>query len=112
MRKTLLISALLASSLLMAQEYNYEITPVIGTNIPEGNLDLDNQFLTGAELQYNGLGTLLSPELSLLYTNNADYKNSTFDTPLLGKSTRILSNVISKVSRLVLECPINSIIAI
>lgn len=82
MRKTLLISALLASSLLMAQEYNYEITPVIGTNIPEGNLDLDNQFLTGAELQYNGLGTLLSPELSLLYTNNADYKNSTFDTDI------------------------------
>lgn len=82
MRKTLLISALLASSLLMAQEYNYEITPVIGTNIPEGNLDLDSQFLTGVELQYNGYDSLLKPELSLLYTNNADYKNSTFDTDI------------------------------
>lgn len=82
MRKTLLISALLASSLLMAQEYNYEITPVIGTNIPEGNLNLDSQFLTGVELQYNGCDALLKPELSLLYTNNVDYKNSAIDTDI------------------------------
>lgn len=88
MRKTLLLSALLASSLLMAQEYNYEITPVIGVNIPEGNLNLDNQFLMGAELQYNGLDMLLSPELSFLYSNDTDYKNSTTATDI----TRIALN--------------------
>jgi OOP family OmpA-OmpF porin len=81
MRKTLLISALLASSLLMAQEYNYEVTPVVGYNIAEGNLELDNQVLYGAELQYNGFNSPIKPELSVLYTD-ADYENSTITTDI------------------------------
>ncbi len=81
MRKTLLISALLASSLLMAQEYNYEITPVVGYNIAEGNLELDNQVLYGAEMQYNGFNSPIKPELSVLYTD-ADYENSTISTDI------------------------------
>ncbi|MDY0120813.1 MAG: OmpA family protein [Sulfurimonas sp.] len=78
--KKILIPALLASSLLLAQEYQYEVTPLIGYGIAEGNLDLDNQFLMGAELQYN-TDTLIKPELSVLYTD-ADYENSSVSTDI------------------------------
>ncbi|MDQ1268446.1 MAG: OmpA-OmpF porin, family [Campylobacterota bacterium] len=81
MRKILLIPALLLSSGLMAQDYNYEITPVVGYNIAEGNLDLENQTLFGAEFQYNGCNALLKPEISVLYTD-ADYENSSIDTDI------------------------------
>jgi len=82
MRKLLLIPALLLGTAVIAQEYNYEITPVIGTMIPEGNLNLDNQFLSGVELQYNGFDSIIKPELSLLYTKDADYKDSNIDTDI------------------------------
>lgn len=81
MKKLLLIPALLLSSSLMAQDYQYEITPVIGYNIAEGNLDLDDQFLVGAEFQYNGCDALLKPELSILYSDT-DYENSTVSTDI------------------------------
>lgn len=82
MKKLLLIPALLFGSALAAEEYNYEITPVIGYNIAEGNLDLDNQFLMGAELQYNDVNCLLKPELSLLYSHDIDYDNSSLSTDI------------------------------
>ncbi|TKI68594.1 OmpA family protein [Sulfurimonas crateris] len=82
MKKLLLIPALLFSSALTAQEYSYEVTPVIGYNIAEGNLDLDNQFLMGAELQYNDFDYLLKPELSLLYSHDIDYENSSLSTDI------------------------------
>lgn len=82
MRKLLLIPALLLGTAVIAQEYNYEITPVIGTMIPEGNLNLDNQFLSGVELQYNGFDSIIKPELSLLYTKDAEYKDSNIDTDI------------------------------
>jgi OOP family OmpA-OmpF porin len=69
MKKLLLVPALLASSLLLAQDYNYEITPVAGYNIAEGNLNLSNQGIYGGEFQLNNTGMLVSPELSLLYSN-------------------------------------------
>jgi OOP family OmpA-OmpF porin len=81
MRKILLIPALLLSSGLMAQDYNYEVTPVVGYNIAEGNLDLENQTLFGAEFQYNGCDALLKPEISVLYTD-AEYENSVIDTDI------------------------------
>lgn len=81
MKKLLLIPALLLGGSLVAQEYNYEVTPVIGYNIAEGNLDLENQTLYGAEFQYNGCDMLLKPELSVLYTD-ADYENSPIDTDI------------------------------
>ncbi len=82
MKKLLLIPALLFSGSLAAQEYSYEVTPVIGYNIAEGNLDLDNQFLMGAELQYNDFDYLLKPELSLLYSHDIDYENSSLSTDI------------------------------
>ncbi len=75
MKKLLLVPALLASSLLLAQDYDYEITPVAGYNIAEGNLNLSNAGIYGAEFQLNNLGMPVSPELSVLYSN-ADFEPS------------------------------------
>ncbi|MCF6310487.1 MAG: OmpA family protein [Sulfurimonas sp.] len=80
MKKLLLIPALLGS-MAIAQDYKYEITPVVGYNIAEGNLNLDNQFLVGAEFQYNDCDSLLKPELSILYTDS-DYENSNISTDI------------------------------
>ena len=72
MKKLILIPALLSASLALATEYKYEVTPVIGYNIAEGNIDIKDQSLIGAELQLNDTDFALKPELSVLYTN-ADY---------------------------------------
>ncbi|MCW8895398.1 thrombospondin type 3 repeat-containing protein, partial [Sulfurimonas sp.] len=73
MKKLLLIPALLLGSIGVAQEYKYEITPVIGYNIAEGNLNLKDQFLAGAEFQIN-TDTFLKPEFSVLFTDT-DYED-------------------------------------
>ena len=88
MKKSLLVSALLASSLLMAQDYNYEITPLIGYDVAEGNLNLKDQTVFGGELQINNTGLLVSPELSILYSN------PDFDPSSLGSTniTRVALN--------------------
>jgi len=72
MKKIILIPALLVGSLTFASDYSYELTPVVGYGIAEGNLHLDNQTLVGLEAQHNSLDSAISPELSVLYTN-ADY---------------------------------------
>lgn len=75
MKKLLILPALLLSSALMANDYKYEITPVVGYNIAEGNLNLEDQFLVGAEFQLN-TDTFLKPELSVLFTDT-DYEDLT-----------------------------------
>lgn len=75
MKKLLLIPALLLGSVAMATDYNYEITPLIGYSIAEGNTDLDNSATFGAEFQYNGLNSIIKPELSILYSK-ADYNTN------------------------------------
>nr|WP_321267133.1 OmpA family protein [uncultured Sulfurimonas sp.] len=79
MKRLLLIPALLLGSMAVASDYNYEITPLIGYNIAEGNTDLDNYATFGAEFQYNGLDSIIKPELSLLYSK-ADYSVGSADT--------------------------------
>ncbi|MEN8303474.1 MAG: outer membrane beta-barrel protein, partial [Campylobacterota bacterium] len=79
MKSLLLIPALMLGSVAMATEYNYEITPLIGYNIAEGNIDLDDYAVFGAELQYNGFDSIIKPELSILYSN-ADYEGGSADT--------------------------------
>lgn len=74
MKKLLLIPALIAGTLSMAIDYNYEVTPVIGYNIAEGNLGLDDYAAYGAELQYNGFDSIIKPELSVIYSE-ADFKS-------------------------------------
>jgi OOP family OmpA-OmpF porin len=79
MKKLLLIPALLLGSVVMATDYNYEITPLIGYNIAEGNIDLDDYAVFGAEIQYNGLDSIFKPELSIFYSE-ADYNTGNADT--------------------------------
>jgi len=68
MKKIILIPALLAGTLVMATQYDYEITPVIGYNINENNLDLNNHMMYGVEAQFNKIGETIHPELSVLYS--------------------------------------------
>ena len=67
MKKLLLIPALLGT-MAIASDYNYEISPVIGYNIAEGNLNLDNEIISGLEAQYNGFDFPIKPELSILHS--------------------------------------------
>ncbi|MCK9490681.1 MAG: OmpA family protein [Sulfurimonas sp.] len=74
MKKLLLIpTLLLSSSLMMAADY--EITPMIGYNIAENNIDLDDYATFGAEFQYNAFDFFLKPELSVFYSK-ADYNTN------------------------------------
>lgn len=75
MKRLLLIPALMLGTVAMATEYNYEITPLIGYNIAEGNIDLDDYAIFGAEIQYNGLDSIIKPEFSILYSR-ADYNTN------------------------------------
>jgi OOP family OmpA-OmpF porin len=72
MKKLILIPALLSATLALASDYKYEITPVGGYNLAEGNINIENHPILGAELQLNDTGLPLKPELSVLYSN-ADY---------------------------------------
>ena len=69
MKKSILVPALLASTLLLATQNQYEITPVYGLNVAEGNLGVNNHDTFGAEAQLNIPDMPVSPELSLLYSN-------------------------------------------
>lgn len=75
MRKLLLIPALMLGVSAMATEYNYEISPVIGYNITEGNLNLKDQIIGGVEAQYNGFDSAIKPELSILYSDGIKSKD-------------------------------------
>lgn len=76
MKKLLLIPALLGS-MAMANDYKYEITPVIGYNIAEGNLNLKNDLISGVELQFNDVDSVIKPEISLLHSNSVKSKDLT-----------------------------------
>lgn len=77
MKKLFLISTLLAGlllSILSAKPLNYELTPVVGYNIPEDDYDIlsdDNTLKSylryGAELQFNQI-PVIHPELSFTYS--------------------------------------------
>ena len=66
MKKTL--SALLVASSLFGAHYKYEVSPMLGYNIAEGNINLDNYMVFGAEMQFNDLLLpIFKPEVSLFY---------------------------------------------
>jgi OOP family OmpA-OmpF porin len=90
MKKILLIPALLAGSLALANPYSYEITPVVGYNFAEGNLGFkDNGYLVyGAELQFNNPDWMISPEIAVLYTDSNAH-NGEYEMPANG-STDVL----------------------
>ena len=75
MKKLLLIPALLGT-MALATEYNYEITPLVGYNIAEGNLNLDNDVLIGLEAQFNDVDSVIKPELSILHSGGVKSENT------------------------------------
>ncbi|MFT5661763.1 MAG: OOP family OmpA-OmpF porin [Sulfurimonas sp.] len=77
MKKLLLIPALMLSTIVLATEYNYEITPVIGYNVAEGNLHLDNEMMGGLEMKFNDVSSAIKPELSILHSAGVKSENAT-----------------------------------
>ncbi len=71
--KRVAASLLLAASL-FGSDYNYELTPVVGYDIAEGNINLKNYLTFGLEAQYNGVDSVIKPELSVLYAK-PDYED-------------------------------------
>ena len=72
----------LAAAATMAMAADYEVTPVVGHVVKEGNLDLDNEWLVGGEFQFNNVSGAIKPELSLLYTPSTDYEDNLNDTKI------------------------------
>jgi len=72
----LLVPALLLSTASFAKEAHYEISPMVGYNLAEGNVGIkgDDHFLGALELQYNYKDSKISPELSILFSPDANYK--------------------------------------
>lgn len=84
MKKILLISALIVSTFAMANEHKYEISPMIGYDFTEGNMNIkdDGYPVGGLEIQFNTLGSKVSPEISVLYSDGVTYD--------AGNDTRIM----------------------
>ena len=78
--KKLLLPVLFAASIVAANEYNYEVTPIVGSIITTGDNALDTQFAAGAEFQFNNIFDAIKPELSILYTPGAEYIGTDYDT--------------------------------
>jgi OOP family OmpA-OmpF porin len=77
MKKIVLIPALLSATLAFSQDYRFEVSPLIGYNIAEGNLGLkDNGHpLGGLEFQFNAPNSHMGAEFSLLYSPDTEYNN-------------------------------------
>lgn len=89
MKKSLLLSALLLTSAAFAADASYEISPMVGYNLAEGNIGIkgDDHYLGALEFQYNYKDSKISPEISVLYSPSADYDGGG-DTSI----TRLLLN--------------------
>ncbi len=75
--------SLVLAGTLMASEYSYEISPMIGGVKPEGNLDIDSQKAYGLRFQVNDWSLLgLVPELSFDRTTSTDYDPNVGDTTI------------------------------
>jgi len=65
-------------TLATAKEYKYEVSPMIGYNLAEGNLQVkDNSYpVIGLEFQINTPNSKISPEFSILYSSGVDYEST------------------------------------
>jgi OOP family OmpA-OmpF porin len=73
--KNLLLIPALMGTMAMADDakYSYELTPVVGYNIIEGNLNLDNSLMYGFEMQFNDMyDSVIKPEISVLMSNGVE----------------------------------------
>jgi len=66
MKKSFFLSTLFFTSLAFAHDYNYEVTPLIGYNMAEGNINVRNYLTYGGELQWNNISPSIKPELFIL----------------------------------------------
>jgi len=80
--KKIVLSSVLASGLLMASDYNYEIAPMVGYIDSGSKMDLKNHkmFGLGAYKNMDEDCKLDQLELALLHGNDADYENSSLQT--------------------------------
>lgn len=67
--KKIILSALLASVVLSAADYPYEVTPMIGYAFPNEGQQLRDHTVFAAEMQFNNFGAALKPELSVIYSD-------------------------------------------
>lgn len=82
--KKIIVSSVLAASLLVGADYNYEVTPIIGYVDTKDHGNLDNHAVAGISVsrimgddcKFDKL------ELGLLQSGNTDYENSSMDTKL------------------------------
>lgn len=85
MKKIIASTLLCGSMLFAASNYNYEVTPMIGGGIPEGNLDLENQtnygISLGRNLEHNHVFDQV--ELGILKSKKDDYTNSAENTSIM-----------------------------
>jgi len=80
--KKIVLSSVLASSLLIGAEYNYEIAPMVGYVDTGSKMDLDNHKMFGLGA-YKNMGDdckLDQLELALLHGNDAEYENSSLES--------------------------------
>ena len=91
MKQLLLIPALLAGTLLLAEQKNYEISPMIGFDYHEPSLGFkdDGYFLGGLEFQINNVSSKIKPEFSIFYSQDVDYTT--------GQSSDILRGAVNGV---------------
>ncbi|MDX1810011.1 MAG: OmpA family protein [Sulfurospirillaceae bacterium] len=81
--KRLVMSLMLISTLAFAGNYKYEITPMIGGVVPEGNLDLKDHLSYGLRFGINIDKSIIDQvELGYERSNSVDYKNSTLSTDI------------------------------
>jgi len=80
--KKIVLSSVLASSLLLGSDYNYEIAPMFGYVDTDSKVDLKNHKMYGLGA-YKNMGedcNIDQLELALLHGNGADYENSTLES--------------------------------
>jgi OOP family OmpA-OmpF porin len=93
MKKTLLaglVAGSLCVSAVQAIDYKYEISPMVGVNLTEGNQAFDNDYYYegGLEFQFN-YDAFFSPELSIFTSQQPEYVN--------GESTNVIRGVFNGV---------------
>ncbi|MBN2815209.1 MAG: OmpA family protein [Campylobacterales bacterium] len=91
MKRSILLTTLLTATLTMASDYKYEISPMIGYDFTEANLNIkdDSYPVFGLEAQFNSTDSSWSPEFSLLYSQGVDYVN--------GGSTKVIRGAFNAV---------------
>ena len=90
--KKIVLSTILASSLLVGAEYNYEITPMIGYIDSNSKLELDNHPAVGIGVYRNMNDDCMFDqlELALFHSNNVKYDDSSKNSD----SNLIMANII------------------